>query len=65
MAKADVQRSARVASRPKTAIIDCDIHNAVNGLPDLFPYLSARWRRHAEIIGMRGPAASSQHRHGM
>jgi len=60
MAKASVQRSARVASRPKTAIIDCDIHNIINGLPDLFPYLSARWRRHAETIGMRGPAALAE-----
>ena len=60
MAKASVQRSARVASRPKTAIIDCDIHNIINGLPDLFPYLSARWRRHAETIGIRGPAALAE-----
>jgi hypothetical protein len=60
MAKASVRRSARVASQPKTAIIDCDIHNIVNGLPDLFPYLSARWRRHAETIGMRGPAALAE-----
>src|SRR6516165_5171424 len=60
MAKVSVQRSVRVASRPKTAMIDCDIHNIINGLPDLFPYLSARWRRHAETIGMRGPAALAE-----
>ncbi len=60
MTRAVVQGSTRVASRQQMSIIDCDIHNAVNGLADLFPYLSARWRRHAETIGMRGRFALAE-----
>jgi hypothetical protein len=41
-------------NRNKLAVIDCDIHNALPNDQTLFKYLSPRWRRHHETIGMRG-----------
>lgn len=34
-------------------LIDCDVHNAVPGDAALRPYLSTRWRAHAESVGSR------------
>ncbi len=34
-------------------MIDCDVHNAVSSDAALAPYLSARWRRHQELVGSR------------
>lgn len=39
--------------RKKTALIDCDIHNAVPSGDALAPYLSSRWRSYMEMIGSR------------
>jgi uncharacterized protein len=36
-----------------TAVIDCDIHNALPSEAALHPYLPGRWRRHAEAFGAR------------
>ena len=44
----------RPAHRSRTGLIDCDVHNAVPSEAALAPYLSARWRRHAELVGSRG-----------
>ena len=43
----------RVRTRP--ALIDCDFHNELDSIKDLFPYLSRRWQEHIEIYGTRGP----------
>lgn len=40
--------------RTRTAVIDCDIHNAVPSPKALLPYLPERWRRHHETFGGRG-----------
>ncbi len=43
-----------VVERPAgTAIIDCDIHNAFPSETSLHPYLSERWRQHADQFGAR------------
>jgi predicted TIM-barrel fold metal-dependent hydrolase len=34
-----------------TGIVDCDVHNEVDSLRDLYPYLPARWRTHIERFG--------------
>ncbi|NMH96369.1 amidohydrolase family protein [Pseudonocardia acidicola] len=39
--------------RARTTLIDCDVHNAVPSDAALIPYLSARWRRHLELVGSR------------
>ena len=39
--------------RTKTALIDCDIHNALGSERELLPFLPARWRRHLETFGLR------------
>lgn len=41
-------------SRIRDGVIDCDIHNAVPSACALKPYLSTRWQRHQEMIGLRG-----------
>lgn len=42
-----------VESAFKGAIIDCDLHNALNSVRDLFPYLPMRWQAFLETIGAR------------
>ncbi len=42
------------SGRTRTAVIDCDIHNAVTSPKALLPYLPERWRRHQETFGGRG-----------
>lgn len=46
-------------ARTKPAVIDCDIHNALQSKDTLLKYLPARWRRHHETIGMRGHLGSA------
>jgi uncharacterized protein len=47
-----------VARQPRTPgpLIDCDLHAEIDSLRDLFPFLSARWRKHIEIYGTAGYA---------
>jgi predicted TIM-barrel fold metal-dependent hydrolase len=40
-------------TRTVRRLIDCDVHNAVPSDTALSPYLSARWRRHLELVGSR------------
>ncbi len=40
--------------RPKTAVIDCDIHNALPSDEAIRKYLPQRWRNHHRLIGLRG-----------
>ena len=39
----------------RPAIIDCDLHNEIDSLKDLYPYLSQRWRDHLDTFGLRTP----------
>src|SRR4026208_1651105 len=41
--------------RPRPAIIDCDVHNELDSIKDLYPYLSQRWRTHLDTFGVRSP----------
>ena len=44
----------RVRTRP--ALIDCDFHNELDSIKDLYPYLAKRWRDHVETYGTRAPS---------
>jgi len=46
------------AARTRRALIDCDFHNELDSIKDLYPYLSQRWRDHIDSFGTRGPAGS-------
>ncbi len=35
----------------KLTIVDCDIHPAMRKPSDLYPFLSARWRKHMTTFG--------------
>lgn len=37
-------RPERVARKPNTDIVDCDVHNAFDSIEVLIPYLTERWR---------------------
>lgn len=41
--------------RKRPPIIDCDFHNELDSIKDLYPYLSKRWRNHLETFGIRHP----------
>lgn len=45
-------------SQTKVAVIDSDIHNYLPSPKALDPYLSERWRRHHETLGLRGHLGS-------
>jgi predicted TIM-barrel fold metal-dependent hydrolase len=47
--------AARGAAPARPAIIDCDLHNEIDSLKDLYPYLPQRWREHVETFGVRTP----------
>jgi len=42
--------------RARPALIDCDFHNELDSIKDLYPYLSQHWRDHIDTFGMRGPS---------
>jgi len=39
----------------KLNLIDCDVHNYVNSIDDLVPFLSERWRQYIDQSGFKGP----------
>ena len=41
--------------RTRPALIDCDFHNELDSIKDLYPYLSQRWRDHIETFGLQRP----------
>src|SRR4029453_2120291 len=45
-------------TRTRRALIDCDFHNELDSIKDLYPYLSQRWRDHLDAYGARGPAGA-------
>jgi uncharacterized protein len=56
MVVAEPQTTTRARVRP--ALIDCDFHNELDSIKDLYPYLSQRWREHIDAYGTRGPAGA-------
>src|SRR5258708_9883779 len=54
--------ATRTESEPKArtrrALIDCDFHNELDSIKDLYPYLSQRWRDHLDTYGTRGPGGA-------
>ncbi|MGG1573221.1 amidohydrolase family protein [Fictibacillus sp. NRS-1165] len=42
-----------LGSQAKTAVIDCDVHNAVPSIQALFPYLPDRWRDYVVEHGIK------------
>jgi predicted TIM-barrel fold metal-dependent hydrolase len=54
IAQPKLQIERQPARREKLAVIDCDIHNAMPNDQTLYKYLSPRWRRHHETVGVRG-----------
>src|SRR6266850_2235192 len=45
-------------ARTRRALIDCDFHNELDSIKDLYPYLSQRWRDHIDTYGTRGPGGA-------
>src|SRR5258707_15463139 len=45
-------------ARTRRALIDCDFHNEIDSIKDLYPYLSQRWRDHLDTYGTRGPGGA-------
>src|SRR5436190_7864351 len=41
--------------RTRPALIDCDFHNELDSIKDLYPYLAQRWRDHIETFGLQRP----------
>lgn len=50
------QAAMRPEASPETqlALVDCDVHQTVRTLRDLYPYLSAHWRAYIEETGFKG-----------
>lgn len=44
--------------RTRPAFIDCDLHNELDSVKDLYPYLTAQWRAHIDTFGLRSPAGA-------
>jgi uncharacterized protein len=49
------ERDARTR-RTRPAMIDCDFHNEIDSIKDLYPYLSERWKTHIDTFGLHGPS---------
>jgi len=47
------------SGRTRPALIDCDFHNELNTIKDLYPYLSQRWRDHIDTFGLHGPSGGA------
>ena len=47
--------TATTAVEARPAFIDCDLHNELNSIKDLYPYLAERWRHHLDTFGLRNP----------
>ena len=51
-------RETAPRTRTRRALIDCDFHDELDSIKDLYPYLSQRWRDHLDAYGTRGPTGS-------
>src|SRR5919202_2637463 len=47
-------RPAPQRTRTRRTLIDCDFHNELDSIKDLYPYLAQRWRDHIDMYGTRG-----------
>ena len=47
--------AAETAAPARPAIIDCDLHNEIDSLKDLYPYLPRRWHEHLDVFGVHTP----------
>jgi predicted TIM-barrel fold metal-dependent hydrolase len=52
-------RPTDTRTRTRRALIDCDFHDELDSIKDLYPYLSQRWREHIEMYGTRGPTGAN------
>ncbi len=57
MVVAEPQRAT--SGRTREALVDCDFHNEIDSIKDLYPYLSQRWRDHIDAFGTRGPTGGT------
>jgi predicted TIM-barrel fold metal-dependent hydrolase len=44
------------STHTRPALIDCDFHNELDSIKDLYPYLAKRWRDHIDTFGLHGPS---------
>jgi predicted TIM-barrel fold metal-dependent hydrolase len=51
-------RETQAPVRTRRALIDCDFHDELDSIKDLYPYLSQRWREHLDSYGTRGPGGA-------
>src|SRR5260370_20356020 len=54
----DTRQETAAKARTRRALIDCDFHNEIDSIKDLYPYLSQRWRDHLDTYGTRGPGGA-------
>ncbi len=57
MVVAEPQRAT--SRRTREALVDCDFHNEIDSIKDLYPYLSQHWRDHIDAFGTRGPTGGT------
>jgi predicted TIM-barrel fold metal-dependent hydrolase len=48
------QPRSETRTRSRHALIDCDFHNQLDSIKDLYPYLAQRWQNHIQMFGTRG-----------
>lgn len=53
------QTETRSTLRTKPAIVDCDVHNELDGEKCLYPYLASSWLEHVKSYGLRGFAGGT------
>ena len=56
-------REPATRARTRRALIDCDFHNELDSIKDLYPYLPERWSKHIETFGLWGPGGGSYPRY--
>ena len=48
----EIRPGAIAASQTRLAIADCNLHPTPGKASDIWPYLSKRWREHAQTYGL-------------
>ncbi len=51
MSHAVLERPPVRPARAHATIVDCDLHIVAKSAADLYPFLSAKWRKHIETVG--------------
>lgn len=52
------------SGKRKRSLIDCDVHNYVNSIEDLIPYLPERWRAYVKQSGFKAPTGGAPYPKG-